>query len=202
MAKQFWKPGNMLYPLPAVMVSVGGKEEKNNIITVAWTGTVCTNPAMLYISVRPERYSYDILKRTGEFVVNLTTGRLVRAVDYCGVRSGRDVDKFKEMHLTPGAAKHVGAPTIEESPVNIECRVKEILELGSHHMFIAEVLGVDIEEKYLNEQGKFELNRSDLVVYSHGEYYGLGELLGSFGCSVKKNKDKPKKRGKAPKNRS
>lgn len=180
----------MLYPLPAVMVSCQRPGEKPNIITIAWTGTICSSPAMVSISVRPERYSYDIIKKTGEFVINLTTQELARAADYCGVRSGRDTDKFQEMKLTPGKSVHVNAPYIEESPVNIECRVKQILELGSHHMFIAEVLGVDIDDKYLDESGKFCLNKADPIVYSHGEYFGLGKKVGSFGYSVRRKKRK------------
>ena len=155
--------------------------EKPNIITLAWTGTICSSPAMVSISVRPERYSYGIIRETGEFVINLTTEKLVRATDWCGVRSGKDFDKFKEMRLT-----HVAAPLIEESPVNLECRTKQILELGSHHMFVAEVVGVDVDERYLDENGKFRLNEAGPMVYSHGEYFGLGEKLGSFGYSVRK----------------
>jgi flavin reductase (DIM6/NTAB) family NADH-FMN oxidoreductase RutF len=186
MEKEFWKAGNMLYPLPAVMVSSQRQGEKPNIITIAWTGTICTNPAMVYISVRPGRLSYDIIKETKEFVINLSTKKLVKAVDYCGVKSGRDVDKFKEMKLTPVSAEAVNAPLILESPVNIECRVKQIVELGSHDMFIAEVLGVHADPSYINQKGKFELSKSEPIVYSHGEYYGLGELMGSFGYSIKK----------------
>ncbi len=186
MEKVFWKAGNMLYPLPAVMVSCQRKGEKPNIITVAWTGTVCTNPAMVYISVRPERYSYDIIKESGEFVINLTTKSLVKATDYCGVKSGRVVDKFKELKLTPIPSKAIGVPLIEESPVNIECKVKQILPLGSHHMFLAEVLGVNVSSSYLNSKGKFEFNKSEPIVYSHGEYYDLNQLLGTFGFSVRK----------------
>jgi Conserved protein/domain typically associated with flavoprotein oxygenases, DIM6/NTAB family len=186
MKKEFWKPGNMLYPLPAVMVSCQEEGKRPNIITIAWTGTVCTNPAMVYISVRPERYSYDIIKNSGEFVINLTTKKMVKAVDYCGVKSGRDVDKFKEMKLTPVQANLVNAPLIGESPVNIECKVKEIVKLGSHDMFLANVVGVNIDSSYMNKNGKFQLNKSDLVIYSHGEYYNFGELLGSFGYSIKK----------------
>lgn len=186
MSRESWKPGNMLYPLPAVMVSVADKAGNTNIITVAWTGTICSDPAMLYISVRPERHSYVMLKETGEFVVNLTTRKLVKAADYCGVRSGRDVDKWKEMHLTAGKAQKVGAPIIEESPVNIECKVVEVKELGSHHMFLAQVVAVDVDPAYMNEKGKFELNHTDLVAYSHGEYLETGKALGSFGYSVKK----------------
>ncbi|MDE7299083.1 MAG: flavin reductase family protein [Lachnospiraceae bacterium] len=185
MQKELWKAGNMLYPLPAVMVSCS-ENGKNNIITVAWTGTVCTNPPMLSISVRPERFSHGMIERTGEFVVNLTTKGLVRACDFCGVRSGRDIDKFKEAGLTACRADFVEAPLIAESPVNIECRVKQILRLGSHDMFLAEVLGVHVSGRYINEKRKLELAKAEPVVYSHGEYYGLGELLGSFGYSVKK----------------
>ena len=189
MGKQTWKPGNMVYPLPAVMVSVGDKEGNTNIITIAWTGTICTNPAMLYISVRPERYSYDMIKESGEFVVNLTTEALAGATDYCGVRSGRDVDKWKETGLTRGKANElVYAPIIEECPVNIECKVTEVQELGSHHMFMAEVVSVQVSDEYLNETGKFCLNDTQLLAYSHGEYRGLGEPIGTFGHSVKKKK--------------
>lgn len=188
MAKQFWKAGNMLYPVPAVMVSCNREGEKPNIITVAWAGTVCTNPAMLSISVRPERYSYDIIKETKEFVVNLTTKELTYATDYCGVRSGRDVDKFKEMKLTPQPSQKIKAVGIAESPVNIECKVVEIKELGSHHLFLAEVVGVTVEDSYMDEKGKFHLNDIGLVAYSHGEYFELGEKLGKFGYSVQKKK--------------
>lgn len=186
MAKQSWKPGNMLYPVPAVMVSCQRENEKPNIITVAWAGTICANPAMLSISVRPERYSYNIIKETKEFVVNLVTSDLAYATDYCGVKSGRDVDKFKEMNLHKSISKVVKAPGIEESPVNIECCVKEIKELGSHHMFIAEVVSVNIDDKYMDKTGKFNLNKAGLVSYSHGEYFELGKKLGKFGYSVAK----------------
>lgn len=186
MAKELWKPGNMLYPLPAVMVSMADKDGNNNIITLAWVGTVCTNPPMVYISVRPERYSYPILKETGEFVINLTTKDLAYATDYCGVKSGREVDKFKEMKLTPIPASEVKAPMIEESPVNIECRVREIIPLGSHDMFLADVLAVHADEKYMDEQHKFHLEKADPIVYSHGAYLNCGEQLGTFGYSVRK----------------
>ena len=184
--KEFWKAGNMLYPLPAVMVSCQRPEETPNIITVAWTGTICTNPAMVYISVRPERYSYDIIKETGEFVINLGNKALVKAVDYCGVKSGRDVDKFKEMNLTPVKGEHVSAPYIAEAPVSIECKVEQIMELGSHHMFIAKVVGVHVDRQYLDEKGKFNLNQADMIVYSHGEYYDLDKPLGTFGYSIRR----------------
>ncbi|MDE6313681.1 MAG: flavin reductase family protein [Lachnospiraceae bacterium] len=187
MAKQEWKPGNMLYPLPAVMVSVADKDGRKNIITIAWAGTVCTNPPMVSISVRPERFSYHMLKETGEFVINLTTEELCYAADYCGVRSGRNVDKFKEMNLTPIPGSQVSAPMIAESPVNIECKVKQILELGSHHMFVAEVSAVHVDDIYLNDKNKFELFKAKPMVYSHGEYYGIGKLLGTFGYSVKRH---------------
>ena len=207
MAKYAFKPGNMLYPLPAVMVSCQypstddpectnpALQGKPNIITVAWAGTVCTNPPMLSISVRPERYSYHMIEKSGEFVVNLTTKDLVRATDYCGVRSGRDVDKFAEMHLTPLPSREISAPGIAESPVNIECRVREINPLGSHHMILADVVADTIDDDYMDEKGKFHLNDTKLVTYSHGEYFLLGEKLGTFGYSVaKKNTVKKKKR--------
>ncbi len=194
MKKQTWKAGNMVYPLPVVMVSCKEEGKPANIVTVAWTGTVCTNPAMVYISVRPERHSYDMIKNSGEFVINLTTKDLTFATDYCGVRSGRDVDKFKEMKLTPLPASQVGAPLIGESPVNIECKVEQILPLGSHHMFLAKVVAVNIDEQYLDEKGKFHLEKANPVVYSHGEYYDLGELVGTFGYSVRKTKPNKKKK--------
>lgn len=186
MAKQYWRPGNMLYPVPAVMVSCRRPGEKPNIITVAWAGTVCSSPAMVSISVRKERYSYDILKETGEFVINLVTKELTRAADYCGVRSGRDVDKFREMKLTELPSKEIAAPGIAESPVSLECRVKEVIPLGSHDLFLAEVVNVTVEDRYMDENGKFHLNRAELVAYSHGEYYQLGEKVGTFGYSVRK----------------
>ena len=191
--KETWKPGNMLYPLPAVMVSVTDGQGNDNIITVAWTGTVCTNPPMVYISVRPSRYSYEMIKKTGEFVINLTTEELAFATDYCGVRSGRDVDKFKEAHLTREPAQFVKAPMIKESPVSIECRVTEVKELGSHHMFLAEVLAVHAQQEYIDKNNKFQLNKSKPIVYSHGEYLGTGRSLGTFGYSVKKKKKQEKR---------
>ena len=191
MGKQIWKPGNMLYPLPAVMVSCGDRQGHTNIITVAWTGTVCTNPAMVYISVRPGRYSYGLLRDSGEFVINLTTNRLLRAADWCGVRSGRDVDKWEAMHLTRGRASALAyAPLIQEAPVNIECRVTEIKELGSHHMFLAKVEAVQADTAYMDDSGRFRLNDAGLVAYSHGEYLELGRKKGSFGYSVKKHRAK------------
>ena len=189
MAKQVWKAGNMVYPLPAVMVRTADKEGNTNIFTVAWTGTVCTNPAMVYISVRPERYSYHMIEESGEFVINLTTEQLAHATDYCGVRSGRDVDKWKECHLTAKKAEKLTyAPVIEEAPVNIECVVTKIEKLGSHHMFLAEVKAVQVDESYMDEKGKFELNKTGLLAYSHGEYLGLGKKIGTFGYSVRKRR--------------
>ena len=192
--KELWKPGNMLYPIPAVMVSCQREGEKPNIITVAWAGNVCSSPAMLSISVRKERYSYDILKETGEFVVNLTNRKLAYATDWCGVRSGKDYDKFKEMHLTPQESRFVSAPGIAESPVNIECKVRNVLELGSHDMFVAEVMGVTVDEKLLANKGKFDLRAADLISYSHGEYFTLGEKIGKFGYSVAKKKTTKRKK--------
>lgn len=199
MAKIQWKPGNMIYPLPAVMVSCADEDGSSNIITVAWTGTVCTNPPMAYISVRPERHSYQMIRKTGEFVINLTTEDLAYATDFCGVRSGRDVDKFAEMKLTKEAASVVSAPMIGESPVNIECKVTEVKELGSHHMFLAEVVAVHVDDAYMNEAQKFELGKAGLLAYSHGEYYGLGEMLGTFGYSVKKKKNNENSKNKKSK---
>jgi len=186
MSKINWKSGNMLYPLPVVMVSCQRKDERPNIITVAWAGTICSDPVMVSISVRKERFSHGIIAETGEFVINLVTQDLVYATDYCGVKSGRDVDKFKMMNLTPVAINGVKAKAIGESPLSLACRVKEIKELGSHDMFIAEVVGVMVDDKYMRDDGKFELNSSKLVAYSHGEYFGLGKKLGKFGFSVKK----------------
>lgn len=184
--KQTWKPGNMLYPLPAVMVSCGRRGERPNIITIAWTGTVCSDPAMVSISVRKERYSYDIIKETGEFVINLTTAALAKATDFCGVRSGKKLDKFKETKLTAMPASTLSCPIIGEAPINIECHVERIIELGSHDMFIAKVTAVDVSEQYIDDKGRFRLHSAGLMVYSHGEYYALGKKLGGFGFSVKK----------------
>lgn len=194
MAKQLWKPGNMIYPLPAVMVSVTDGEGNDNIITVAWTGTVCTNPAMAYISVRPSRYSYDMIRKTGEFVINLTTEKLAFATDFCGVRSGRDVDKFRKLNLTKEKAQFVSAPMIGEAPVSIECRVREVKELGSHDMFLADVLAVHADEAYMDKNNRFRLNDAGLLVYSHGEYLAGGRKVGSFGYSVKKKQQKKQKK--------
>ncbi len=186
MGKAIWKPGNMLYPVPAVMVSCKRPGERANIITVAWAGTICSDPVMLSVSIRPERYSYDIIKETGEFVVNLVSTELTRACDWCGVKSGRDVDKFKEMKLTEYKSEFMEVPAIEESPVNIYCKVDRIEKLGSHHMFIATVAGVTVNDKYMDERGRFDLGAADLMAYNHGEYFALGKKLGKFGYSVKK----------------
>jgi flavin reductase (DIM6/NTAB) family NADH-FMN oxidoreductase RutF len=191
MTKQHWKPGTMVYPVPAVMVSCGSTPEEYNIITIAWTGTICSDPAMCYISVRPNRHSYDIIKRNGEFVINITTKDLAHATDWCGVRSGKDYDKFKEMNLTPGPSRDISAPIIMESPLSIECKVKDIVQLGSHDMFIAEVVNVQADEKFIDPKtGKFFLSKSKPIAYSHGFYYELGKLVGRFGHSVMKKKTK------------
>ncbi|NQU88545.1 MAG: flavin reductase family protein [Mariniphaga sp.] len=190
MGKINWKPGNMVYPLPAVMVSCGEIPEEHNIITIAWTGTICSDPPMCSISIRPSRHSYEIIKRTGEFVINLTTEELAKATDWCGCRSGRKYNKWKEMNLTPLSAKVVKAPIIAESPVNIECKVKEVLELGVHHMFIAEVVNISVDDAYLDETGAFSFAKANPLVYSHGHYFGLGEKIGKFGWSVEKKKRK------------
>lgn len=192
MGKQIWNPGTILYPVPAVMVSCGNINGEKNIITIAWTGTINTNPPMTYISVRPERHSYNIIKETGEFVINVTTEKLAYATDFCGVRSGKDIDKFKEMNLTPEKSTVVKCPIIKESPINIECKVKDIIPLGSHHMFMAEIVSVFADEKYMDETGRFNFEDSRPICYSHGEYYGLGKYIGKFGYSVKKNKNNKK----------
>ena len=192
MSKVIWKPGTFIYPLPVVMVSCGNME-KSNIITVAWTGIINTDKPMCYISVRKERYSYEIIKNTKEFVINLTTKNLAYATDWCGVKTGAKVDKFKEMHLTKEKANFVNCPLIKESPVSIECKVKEIKELGSHDMFIAEVLSIDADEKYINEKGAFDISKCDLIAYANGKYFALGKQVGKFGYSVQKVKNKYKK---------
>lgn len=187
--KQQWKPGTLIYPLPAVLISCGETEEEYNMLTVAWVGTICTNPAMCYISVRPERHSYDIIKRTKSFVINLTNEDMARATDWCGVRSGKDYNKFREMRLTPQRAQKVAAPIILESPLSLECEVIEIKELGSHHMFIANVVNVQADERYIDPvTDEFRLSDAKLITYSHGHYYKLGEEIGKFGWSVRKKK--------------
>lgn len=199
MAKQVWRGGNMLYPLPAVMVSCADASGASDIVTVAWTGTICTNPPMLYVSIRPERASYRLIRESGEFVVNLTTRRLQRACDWCGVRSGRDYDKWAECGLTPApAAKLELAPVIAESPVNIECKVTEVKELGSHHMFLASVEAVQVDESLVDVRGRLDLASAGLTAYSHGEYFELGQRLGTFGYSVRKKPAAKKPAGRKP----
>ncbi len=195
MSKQAWKPGTLLAPIPPALVSCGTMDHAN-IITVAWTGIVNTIPPMTYISLRPERYSYGIIREQGEFVINLTTRRLVRAADFCGARTGARLDKFAEMHLTKEPVGLLSCPAIGESPINLECRVKQILPLGSHEMFLSEILAVNVEEGLLDSQGRLRLERAQLAAFAHGAYYALGEKLGSFGYSVKKKKAKAKARQK------
>lgn len=187
MSKVMWKPGTFVYPIPAVMVSCGTMKE-SNIITVAWTGVINTDPALVYISVRPARHSYNLIKEQGEFVINLTTEKLAYATDWCGVKSGKDVDKFESMHLTKEKANFVKCPMIKESPVSIECKVKEIKEYGSHHTFIAEVLAINTDEKYIDEKGAFDISKCDLIAYANGGYYSLDKKIGKFGFSVEKKK--------------
>jgi len=197
--KKQWKPGAMLSPVPPVLVSCGTME-KHNVLTVAWTGILCTHPPMTYISLRPERYSYDIIKNTGEFVMNLATEKLVFATDYCGVRSGRDIDKFEKMNLTPEYASKVSAPMILESPLNIECEVREIVKLGSHDMFISEIVAVNVDDSAFNSDGKIDFIKCGLLAYAHGEYFTLGKTLGTFGFSVRKIRKprKPQKKKNLP----
>ena len=191
--KVMWKPGTFLYPLPVVMVSCGTME-KSNIITVAWTGILNTNPATVYIAVRPSRYSYHLIKEEGEFVINLTNKNLVRATDWCGVKTGSQVDKFKEMKLTKEKANFVKCPMIKESPVSVECKVREIQEMGSHHIFIADVLAIDADRQYIDENGAFDISKCDLIAYANGHYYALGKKLGKFGFSVQKKKKNRRKK--------
>lgn len=190
MAKEIWKSGNMVYQLPAVLVTVADHQGNENVFTVGWTGTVCTDPAMLYISVRPSRHSYQMIMETGQFVVNLTTEKLAKATDYCGVKSGRDENKFEAMKLATERAKYVKAPLLKDSPVNIECEVVSMTKLGTHDMFLAKVLCVHADKKYMDEKGKFHLDKARPIVYSHGYYYGTGKKLGKFGYSVRKKKGK------------
>ena len=197
MPRQYWKPSNMLYPVPAVLVSCADEEGRANVMTAAWAGTVCSDPVMLSVSIRKERYSHDIIKRTGEFVVSLTTEKLAKVTDFVGVRSGKDIDKFAlegDLKITPSPSRFIKAPGIAESPVCLECRVSQILELGSHDMFIGEVLSTDIDDAYLDEKNRFDLAAAGLISYSHGEYYTLGRLLGKFGYSVKKKQGSSRRR--------
>lgn len=187
MSKVMWKPGTFVYPIPTVMVSCGTME-KSNIITVAWTGIINTDPAMVYISVRPTRYSYNIIKEQGEFVINLTTEDLARTTDWCGVKTGAKVNKFKEMNLHKEKANIVKCPMIKESPVSVECKVKEIKELGSHTMFIAEVVAINADDKYIDDKGAFDISKCNLISYANGGYYSMGKKVGKFGFSVKKKK--------------
>ena len=187
--KQNWKPGTMIYPLPAVLVSCGNTPDRYNLITISWTGTICTDPAMCYISVRPERHSYPIIKEEMEFTINLTTSRMARATDWCGVRSGRDYDKWQETGLTPVPGIKVGCPYIAESPISIECRVKEILHLGSHDMFVADVLNVIADDEFIDPSpGAFDMEKAELISYIHGGYFADGKKLGTFGWTVRKKK--------------
>ena len=188
MGKIHWKPGTVLYPVPVVMVSCGDMAGQKDIVTVAWTGTDNTAPPMTYISLRPSRYSYDIIKKSGEFAINLVSKKLAFACDYCGVKSGREIDKFQKMHLTAVKGEKISAPIIYQSPVNIECRVKDILPLGTHDMFLAEVVHVSVTDTYLDERGKFHFDKTNPVCYAHGSYYTLSKALGGFGYSVKKKK--------------
>lgn len=191
MNKLKWKPGNLIYPLPAVIVSCGATKKEFNLITLSWVGTICTNPAICSISIRPERHSYSIIKKNREFVINLTTKKLASATDWCGVRSGKEYDKFKETGLTPTKAQFVKAPLIKESPINIECKVQNIIELGSHHMFIAEVVAVNADETFYNQKtGEFNLAKAEPLCFCHGKYYELGKFIGKFGFSVEKKKIK------------
>ena len=189
MAKKMWKAGTFIYPIPAVMVSCGNMENAN-IITVAWTGVINTNPAKVYISIKPERYSYNIIKQSKEFVINLTNRKIAYATDWCGVKTGAKVNKFKEMKLTKQKSYNVEAPCIEQAPVSIECKVDKIIELGSHHMFIADVLSIDVDEKYIDKKGAFDISKCNMIAYANGGYFELGKKIGTFGYSVKKKKNK------------
>lgn len=196
MSKLVWKPGTMVYPLPAVLVSCGTMDAPN-LITVAWTGTLCTNPTIVYVSIRPERYSHELISRTGKFAINLTTKDMVKATDFCGVKSGRDLDKFSETGLTPIKGSLIDVPIVDESPLSLECEVMEVKPLGSHDLFIAKVVGVSVDESLMDTTGKFRLDQAGLVAYSHGAYYELGQSLGTFGFSVMKKKTKLKRKGKS-----
>ena len=197
MTRQYWKPANLLNPIPAVMITCRDENGRDNVMTAAWAGTVCSDPVMVSVSIRKERYSHDIIEKSGEFVLCLTNRKLAKVTDYVGVRSGRDMDKFAlegDLHISRGKARFVNAPLINESPVCLECRVRQILELGSHDMFVAEVVSTDVDDAYLDENGRLDLKKADLIAYSHGEYYALGNLLGKFGYSVKKPRRKKTKK--------
>ncbi|MGN0193533.1 MAG: flavin reductase family protein [Pseudoramibacter sp.] len=193
MAREYWKPANLLYPIPAVLVSAVDAEGRPNVMTAAWAGTVCSDPVMVSVSIRKSRYTHELISRSGEFVLSLTTERLARAADYCGVKSGRDVDKFAAMHLHPSPSRMVKTPGIAESPVCLECVVTQVLELGSHDMFVAKVVSTDVDAQYLDDKGRFDLDRAHLIAYSHGGYFALGDCLGRFGYSVRKPKAKSQK---------
>ena len=194
MAREYWRPSNMLYPVPAVMISCADEEGRSNIMTAAWAGTICSDPVMVSVSIRPERYSHDVIARTGEFVINFTTEDLTFAADFCGVRSGRDVDKFEYLHLTKVPSRKVSAPSIGESPVCLECLVTGIEKLGTHDLFLAKVVQVSVDEQYLDEKGRFALEDAGLVAYVHGSYLSLGRKLGTFGFSVRKNGGKKRRK--------
>lgn len=186
MGKQIWKPCTVLYPVPSVIVSCGTMDGEKNLLTIAWTGIIDSDPAMTYISVRPERHSFDMIQKTGDFVINLVNKNLVDACDYCGIVSGREHDKFKETNLTPIKSTLVQSPSIYESPVNIECKIESTVALGTHSMFLAKVVSVTVDDRYIDETGKFNFESSEPICYSHGAYYSLGECIGRFGCSMKK----------------
>ena len=197
MTRQYWRASNLLNPVPAVLISCADENGKPNVMTAAWAGTICSDPVMVSVSIRKQRYSHDIIARTGEFVMNLSTKKLAKVTDFVGVRSGRDIDKFAlegEMKLTPYPSRFVKAPGIEESPVSLECKVVQVLELGTHDMFIAKVLSTNVDDTYLDENGKLDLKKAELIAYNHGEYYELGKLLGTFGYSVRKKKKKERSR--------
>ena len=189
MSKIAWKPGTFIYPIPSVMVSCGTMKE-SNIITVAWTGILNTNPAMVYISIKPSRYSYNLINKNKEFVINLTNDKLTKVTDWCGCRSGEKYDKFKETNLTKEKAKFVKCPMILESPISIECKVKRILKFESHHMFIADVVSIDVDDKFIDKNGKFDISKCNLIAYANGGYYSLGKMIGKFGYSVRKKSKK------------
>ena len=187
MAKIKWKGGALIAPLPPVMVS-SGDMENSNILTVAWTGIINTIPPKTYISVRPSRHSYNIIKESGEFVINLTPASLVKTADYCGIYTGAKVDKFAKCNLTKIEASEVSCPLIGESPLSLECKVTESIPLGTHDMFLADIVAVDVEDSLLDKEGKLHLDRAGLAAYAHGEYFELGKKIGKFGFSATKKK--------------
>lgn len=196
MSKISWRPGTQIYPLPAVIVTCGDNPDNWNMLTIAWTGTICSDPAMCYISVRPQRASYPLIVENREFTINLTTGKMARVTDWVGVKSGRDVNKWEATGLTPIAGEKVKSPTILESPLSIECKVKEIIKLGTHDMFLSEVVNVRADSRYMEDTGKFDLEKAGLLAYSHGHYFELGKLIGKFGFSVQSAKSKKRRRPK------